>query len=90
MHDAMFGNQQQIDRAGLENFAQQQGLDMTKFKAALDSASHKPEVDADQKMGQDSGVNGTPAFFINGYFINGAQPYDKFKAAIDKALSEAK
>jgi predicted DsbA family dithiol-disulfide isomerase len=90
MHDSMYRNQHNIGRADLENYASQMGLDMTKFKAALDSQSHKPEVDADAKMAQDEGISGTPAFIINGYFVNGAQPYDKFKAAIDKALSEAK
>ncbi len=50
MHDTLYSNQQTQDglkRAALENYAQQMGLDMTKFKAALDSQSHKPEVDAD-------------------------------------------
>ena len=93
MHDLMYENQQTQDglkRPALENYATQMGLDMTKFKAALDSQSHKPEVDADAKMGNDEGIQGTPAFIINGYFVNGAQPYDKFKEAIDKALSEVK
>ena len=93
MHDLMYENQQTQDgikRPALENYATQMNLDMTKFKAALDSQSHKPEVNADAKMGNDIGIQGTPAFVINGYFVNGAQPYDKFKAAIDKALSEVK
>ena len=93
MHDTLYQNQQTPDglkRAALENYATQIGLDLTKFKAALDSQSHKPEVDADAKMGGDEGISGTPAFIINGSFINGAQPYDKFKAALDKALAEAK
>ena len=93
MHDTLYQNQQTQDglkRPALENYAQQQGLDMTKFKAALDSQSHKAEVDADAKMGSDEGISGTPAFIINGYFINGAQPYENFKKALDKALSEAK
>jgi protein-disulfide isomerase len=41
-------------------------------------------------MGGDEGISGTPAFIVNGYFVNGAQPYDKFKTVIDKALAEAK
>jgi protein-disulfide isomerase len=90
MHDTMYQNQQHLERADLENYAGQVGLDMTKFKAAMDSQSHKPEVDADAKMASDDGIQGTPAFLINGYFVNGAQPYDKFKAALDKALAEAK
>jgi protein-disulfide isomerase len=93
MHDAMYQNQQTKDglkRPALENYAQQMGLDMTKFSAALDSQSHKPEVDADAKMAADEGIQGTPAFIINGYFVNGAVPYDNFKKALDKALAEAK
>jgi protein-disulfide isomerase len=93
MHDAIYTNQHAPDgikRPALENYAQQQGLDMDKFKASLDSQSHKAEVDADAKMAADEGIQGTPAFIINGYFVNGAQPYDKFKATLDKAISEAK
>jgi len=84
MHDKLFANQQALDRPALEKYAQELGLDMAKFKAALDSQSHKPEVDADAKMAADEGIQGTPAFVINGYFVNGAQPYDKFKQALDK------
>ena len=38
MHDKLFANQQQLDRADLEKYAQELGLNMGKFKAALDSA----------------------------------------------------
>jgi predicted DsbA family dithiol-disulfide isomerase len=55
----------------------------------MDSQSHKPEVDADAKAGNDAGISGTPAFLINGYFINGAQPYAKFRKVIERALAEA-
>jgi predicted DsbA family dithiol-disulfide isomerase len=32
------------------------------------------------------GANGTPAFFINGINVVGAQPFDKFKSVIDDEL----
>ena len=38
-------------------------------------------------MGNDAGVNGTPAFFINGRMISGAQPFEAFKKIIDEELS---
>jgi predicted DsbA family dithiol-disulfide isomerase len=63
---------------------------MDKFKNALDTSSHKAEVDADEKAAKDAGISGTPAFVINGYFISGAQPYPKFKKVIERALAEAK
>jgi protein-disulfide isomerase len=96
MHDLLYANQPSKEKAdglkreALDTYAQQLGLDMGKWKAALDSQSHKPEVDADAKAGNDAGINGTPAFLINGYFINGAQPYSKFRKAIEKALAEAR
>src|SRR6185312_718080 len=97
MHDLLYQNQggEGLKRPALESYAQQIGLDMTKFKAALDNQTHKAEVDADAKMGNDEGINGTPAFIIGngaggqGYFINGAQPYAKFKKLIDRAIADS-
>lgn len=94
MHDLLFnegqGKEGGLKREALEGYAKQLGLDMDKFKAALDNHTHKATVDADAKAGKDAGIQGTPAFVINGYFISGAQPYKEFKRAIDKAMSEAK
>ena len=44
------------------------------------------EIQKDQADGAAVGVTGTPAFFINGVFLNGAQPYEKFKAIVDADL----
>ncbi len=90
MHKIMFENQQKLAREDLEGYAKTIGLDMDKFKAALDSRVHKAAVDADDKVGTDLGISGTPAFLINGYYVSGAQPFPKFKKLIDKAMAEAK
>ncbi|WP_394843458.1 thioredoxin domain-containing protein [Pendulispora brunnea] len=93
MHDLLFENQGTeggLKREALDKYAQQIGLDMAKFKLALDNQVHKAEVDADMKVANDAGINGTPAFIINGYYVNGAQPYAKFRKVIDRALAEAK
>jgi protein-disulfide isomerase len=96
MHDLLYANQPSkekqdgLKREALDSYAQQIGLDMGKWKTALDTQSHKAEVDADAKVGNDAGIQGTPAFIINGYFINGAQPYPKFRKLIERALAEAK
>ena len=42
-------------------------------------------VDADLKLGQSLGVSGTPGFFVNGTFLNGAQPVASFEPLIEKA-----
>jgi protein-disulfide isomerase len=91
-HDKLFESQATpggLERANLEKIAQELGADMTKFKAALDTNKHKAKVDADAKAGNDAGINGTPAFVINGYYLSGAQPAAAFKKIINKALKES-
>ncbi len=90
-HDALFEGQgeEALKRPTLEKIAGDLGLDMGKFKAALDSGKHKAKVDADTKLGNDAGINGTPAFVINGYYLSGAQPATAFKKLINRALKEA-
>jgi protein-disulfide isomerase len=91
-HDKLFeaqGTPGGIERANLEKLAEEAGVDMAKFKAALDSDKHKAKLDSDQKVGNDAGINGTPAFVINGYYLSGAQPAAAFKKLINKALKES-
>ena len=55
--------------------------------AALDNDKHKAKVQADLDAVKTAGARiGTPSFFINGKLLQGAQPFDRFKAAIDEAL----
>jgi protein-disulfide isomerase len=93
MHDKLFEAQgtseDAIKRPGLEKIAQEIGLNMDKFKAALDSNAHKAKLDADSKIGNDAGINGTPAFVINGYYLSGAQPTAAFTKLINRALKDA-
>ena len=92
-HDAIFGSdaadEARTDRPALEKQAQAQGIDMDKFKAALDGSTHKAKIDADAELGNKAGINGTPAFVINGYYVSGAQPESAFKKLINRALKEA-
>ncbi len=90
MHDKLFANQQQLDRPSLEKYAQELGLNMTKFKAALDSGKFKKKVEEDSQLGAKVGATGTPTFFVNGRSIVGAQPFDSFKPVIDAELAGKK
>ena len=83
------GTPDSLLRPALEKYAEEQGLDMNRFKKALDANTHKPHVDSDSATADKAGISGTPAFVINGYFISGAQPFSKFKKLIDKAFKEA-
>ncbi len=89
MHDKLFADQQHEDRATFEKYAQELGLNMAKFKAALDAQKGKEAIEADAAAGGKIGARGTPAFFVNGKFLSGAQPYEVFKAKIDEELKNA-
>lgn len=89
-HDKLFENQKALQREDLDRYAGEVGLDMAKFKAALDSRTHEAHVKADMAAAEKAGVKGTPAFTVNGYFLSGAQPLPAFKKLIDLALKEAK
>jgi protein-disulfide isomerase len=86
MHDKMFTNQQKLGVDDLKGFAKEIGLDAKKFEQCLDSGEKKQLVDSDQKAGEEAGVSGTPAFFVNGIYINGAVPYEQFKDTLDREL----
>lgn len=90
MHDKLFANQKALKREDLDKYAEELGLDMDKFKAALDKGTHKAFIDDENKLSEKLGVRGTPGFVIGGYYLSGAQPYSKFKKLIKLALSEAK
>ena len=79
MHDKLFANQQALASADLDKYATEIGLDMAKFKAAMDNPKTKAQVESDTKMGSNFGVGGTPAFFLNGRSFSGAYPLDSFK-----------
>jgi protein-disulfide isomerase len=90
-HDKLFeaqGNPDGIKQPNLEKIAEGMGIDMAKFKAALESHKHKAAIEADVAVAKQAEINGTPAFAINGYFISGAQPYASFKRVIQRALKE--
>ena len=89
MHDKLFGNQQALDRPALDKYAEEIGLNMAKYKAAMDQHLYKQQIDDDSKAGTAVGASGTPAFFINGQSLSGAQPFDAFKKVIDAELAKA-
>ncbi|MCC6876620.1 MAG: thioredoxin domain-containing protein [Sandaracinaceae bacterium] len=90
MHDLLFENQQALERPNLERFAQQIGLDMNRFRAALDNHTHQERIRQDQQMAQQMGASGTPSFFINGRNLRGAQPFEAFQRVIDEELQRAR
>jgi protein-disulfide isomerase len=88
-HDLLYGGSDQHDRDNLVVNARVLQLDEKRFDTCLDSGKYKPEIDKDLQDGARAGVTGTPGFFIDGIFLDGAQPPAAFDKIIDEKLSKA-
>ena len=86
-HDMLFEHPNQLGRDLLEQHAAMLGLDAPQFQACLDSDRHKASIEQDLEEGSRAGVTGTPGFFINGIFVNGAQPASVFEKIIESELA---
>jgi protein-disulfide isomerase len=76
-----------LSATSLQTMAGEVGIDKKKFDECVAANKFKDAVEKDIQAGEDAGVNGTPAFFINGRMIDGAQPLEKFKEIIDEELA---
>jgi protein-disulfide isomerase len=85
-HDLLFEKQDTIATANFVEHAKTLGLELTPFQACLDSQKYREKIERNYADGVKAGVSGTPAFFINGRPLSGAQPLEAFKAVIDEEL----
>lgn len=91
MHDVLFGSQGEWSGRSdiltlFNSYAADLGLDTAVFQACVESRQYTDAVEADLQEGISLGVQGTPSFFFNGYFLSGAQPFEVFEQAIDQLL----
>lgn len=86
MYAKIFENQSEMSIEKYEAYAAELGLDVERFKKDMASIDVKHRIEADKQEVQKLGVMGTPAFFINGRYLSGAQPFENFKAMIDAEL----
>jgi len=84
-HNIAFDNQSQLGRESLERYAAQIGMNVPKFKKALDDRTYLSAVDSDLKLAQEAGVERTPALFVNGQRV--ADPFDL--AAVEQSIEAA-
>ncbi|HZH78147.1 MAG TPA: thioredoxin domain-containing protein, partial [Archangium sp.] len=88
-HAKLFANAKAMQDADLEKYAREIGLDLNRWKVDMANPKLAAVIERDQALAAKVGANGTPAFFINGRFLSGAQPIDNFKALIDEELGKA-
>ncbi len=88
MHDLIYADQDNITVADLKAHAATLGLNTSTFDSCLDSGEKASDITDDFNEGAALGVKGTPATFVNGTMVSGAQSYANFAATIDAALAK--
>jgi len=86
-HDKLFAGPVNSSPELFNRFAKEVGLEAAAFETCLSSGEHLAAIKKDIEEGQRLGVAGTPAFFINGRPVSGAQPLDAFARVIEDELA---
>ena len=87
MHDKLMSSGN-YNKATIDGYATELELDTAAFATCqADVAKHYEEVMNDFEDGRNAGVSGTPAFYVNGVFLNGAVPKEQFVSVIEKELA---
>ncbi|MDX2271063.1 MAG: thioredoxin domain-containing protein [Cyanobacteriota bacterium] len=84
-HDALYQNQKDLGEATYLKIAQDLKLDLDKFNKDRASSVAKTAIQNDTELAEKIGLQGTPAFFLNGVSLTGAQPLAAFEAALAQA-----
>jgi protein-disulfide isomerase len=87
MHDKLFENQRDLSPDSFERFARELGLDVARFRAAMQDPGLRGRVEQDQALAQKLGANGTPTFIVGGERVVGAVPFETFRPVIDRQLA---
>jgi protein-disulfide isomerase len=86
-HDKLFAGPPSSSPEVFKGLAKELGLDAVAFEICLGSGKYQAAIKQDIEEGTRAGVSGTPAFFINGRLISGAQPLEAFVRVIDDELA---
>lgn len=86
-HDELYARAPNFGEEDLKAYARKVKLNLPAFENCLATRRYKGAVERDYEEGSRLGVNGTPAFFINGRYLNGAQPVEAFSRIIDEELN---
>jgi protein-disulfide isomerase len=94
MHDALFASQDKWaplpdPRPPLEQIAASVGVDMTALRSCVSSHKMLPLIEADREKASRARVRATPSFFIGDALLEGVQPIENLRKALDAALANA-
>ena len=84
MHDRLFEHQRQLEAADLLRHAEHVGLDVERFASAIAHDRGRERVEVDVASGRSSGVNGTPALYIDGVRYEGFYDVESLQEAVER------
>jgi protein-disulfide isomerase len=87
MHDYLFEHQKALDYHHLLEYAQKVGLDIENFKKDMSGHAYASLIEQSLKSGVDSGVEGTPTFFVNGVRYEDSWDLDTLFSFVKKSLN---
>jgi protein-disulfide isomerase len=90
LHDFLYSPQADLSDAGLRQAATRVGLDPARVEQAARSTRYDAQIRADMTAGDAAGIEGTPAVFINDYYLMGARFEAEYAIVIERALREAR
>ena len=91
IHPLLFENSRALGDQELEGYVRQAGkIDLQQWRKCMTDPETTQRVEREQKLVTSAGARGTPSFFINGRFLSGAQPLERFQALIDETETAAK
>jgi Na+/H+ antiporter NhaA/predicted DsbA family dithiol-disulfide isomerase len=89
MHDLLLDHQGDLSQRDLRRYAEELGLDVDRFVDDMRSHRHTDRVLQDVSSADESGVSGTPTFFVNGRRHYGVYDIDTLTEAVRAAKNRA-
>ena len=86
MHDLLFAHQDHLEDYDIFDYARELDLDMEQFETAINEHTHSKKIREDFRSGIESGVQGTPTWFINGSRYDGAWDPESLLEAVRKPM----
>lgn len=90
LHDFLYSARADLSDAGLNRAQQELGLDARCGEQAARSPRYDAQINADMAAGDAAGIEGTPAAFINDYYVMGARSAAEYAVVVERALREAR
>jgi Na+/H+ antiporter NhaA len=90
MYDTLLSHQDDLSPRDLLRYAGELGLDVDRFRDELRERQYTSRINEDVSSADESGVSGTPTFFINGRRHYGVYDIDTLTEAVGAAKTRAR